>query len=219
MRVKANSSAVLRTILVLASLAGACAPSGASPSSPAARTEAHGTVDAPRQRQGEQRDTRDRETPADPQGLPAEAAEVPQETRGAGSEPLPAELPWEPEVPVAASVSPACVEPGGTVTIEVTTEPEAAIAYNAVYAGNKSGSPAPFGYGYGGNDKGYASKKSGTWESTWIVRIDAPRGPAKVDVIVGYRGEFGYDDPHFAVADASGGCPEEWLAADDEEKK
>ena len=127
------------------------------------------------------------------------------------------DLPGDMPVDVEAHVSPACVTPGSKMVLEVETESEGAIGFQAVYAGNKSGADAPFGEGYGGNDKGTATKE-GHWSNTWVVRADAPQGPARVDVVVGYMGEFGYTGPHFAVADRDGRCPSRWLKSGPDEE-
>jgi hypothetical protein len=143
----------------------------------------------------------------------ASGADSPGRARGRG----PAKLPppqlagrSKDVVPVESSVSPACVDRGGSVTLTVNTEPKAAIGFQAVYSDGRGGGGAPFGAGYGGNDKGIASGR-GTFNATWVVSPEAPVGAGRVDVVVGYRGEFGYDGPHFAVADAKGNCPESWL--------
>lgn len=129
--------------------------------------------------------------------------------------PVPMEMPYETPVEVAAEVSPACVPPGSTVTVTVTTQPGAPLAYQAIYAGNQSGAEPPFGKGYGGNAKGFASD-DGIYTDKWIVRLDAPRGPARLDVVVGWEGEFGYDAPRFAVADKDGNCSQKWLRGGDQ---
>ncbi|HEY7873805.1 MAG TPA: hypothetical protein VIG64_01655 [Actinomycetota bacterium] len=117
-------------------------------------------------------------------------------------------------VPIRAAVTPACVERGRTATIEVKTKPKGALGWQAVYSDGLGGSDPPFGGGYGGNDKGFASEQ-GTYSATWVVSPTAPAGRGRVDVVVGYRGEFGYDGPHFAVADDEGNCPEAWLRGKD----
>lgn len=110
-------------------------------------------------------------------------------------------------MPVEATITPSCVLRGGSATITVQTEPRIAVSYHAVYAGTKGGAAPPYGYGYGGNDKGF-SDDQGRFTSTWVVRGDAPIGPARADVVVGKGGEgFGYDDPPFYVASSSAGCP------------
>jgi len=106
---------------------------------------------------------------------------------------------------VTASVTPQCITPGGTLSLAVETEPGAAIGYQAVYSDSGGGGGPPFGKGYGGNDKGFAGADGG-WTSAWVVSLKAPYGPARVDVIVGWRGKFGYAGPKLAVADASGHC-------------
>lgn len=112
----------------------------------------------------------------------------------------------EDDVPVEAAITPSCVVRGGTAKITITTEPKNAVAYHAVYAGTKGGAPPPFGYGYGGDDRGHADD-NGIWTGTWIVRVDAPVGPARADVIAADGESFGYDDPSFYVAASEAGCP------------
>lgn len=109
-------------------------------------------------------------------------------------------------VPVEAIISPSCVIRGGTAKITITTQPKNAVAYHAVYAGTKGGAPPPFGYGYGGDDRGHADGE-GVYTSSWAVRIDAPVGPARADVIAADGEKFGYDDPPFYVGASSAGCP------------
>lgn len=122
--------------------------------------------------------------------------------------PLPPKLPWKPEVPVTATVSPRCVHHGDTVTLTVETKPEAAVAYQAVYSDNKGGAPAPTGGGYGGNDKGN-TESAGEYTSSWVVAPHAPAGPARVDVIIAWaakkEAKWGYDGPKFEVADSPDG--------------
>ncbi|MGH2785985.1 MAG: hypothetical protein ACRDJ1_12040 [Actinomycetota bacterium] len=110
------------------------------------------------------------------------------------------------DVPVEAFISPFCVVRGGTAKITINTQPKNAVAYHAVYAGTKGGAPPPFGYGYGGDDRGHADGE-GVYTSTWVVRIDAPVGPARADVIAADGESFGYDDPPFYVAASSADCP------------
>ena len=130
--------------------------------------------------------------------------------------PRPADLPQDLPVPVASELSPVCAERGDTIDLEVTTEPGGAIGYQAVYSDNGSGAAVPLGEGYGGNDRGYADD-DGIFTSSWVVGLDAPSGPARLDVVVGHKGKFGYDDPHFAVADENGNCSEAWLAQDSDD--
>jgi hypothetical protein len=126
-------------------------------------------------------------------------------TPGAG--PSPVSLPWtpSPDVPVDAQLSPVCVRPGGVVTITVRTRPQGGIGYIALYSDNGSGAPSPYGSGYGGNDRGLADMQ-GRYSSLWTVAPNAPPGPARVDVIVGWNQAWGYDGPTFAVAGSDGSC-------------
>jgi hypothetical protein len=89
--------------------------------------------------------------------------------------------------------------------LSVHTKPGAAIGYQAIYSDNGTGTAPPMGRGYGGNDKGFAAP-DGSFTSSWVVSPRAPSGPARVDVIVGYRGKWGYAGVKFAVADLSGVC-------------
>jgi len=138
----------------------------------------------------------------------------PGATRGSGSTspsgrsssaaqagPSPVQLPWTPssDVPVTASLSPRCFRPGALVTLTVHTRPKAGVAYIANYSDNGNGEPKPYGSGYGGNDKGY-STADGDYTSAWRVSTDAPAGPGRVDVIVGWNSEWGYAGPAFTVA-------------------
>jgi hypothetical protein len=121
--------------------------------------------------------------------------------------PSPVVLPWtpSPNVPVDATVSPVCVKRGGLIKLEVQTRPSAGVAYQAVYADNGGGAPKPYGKGYGGNDKG-TSTPTGVFTSAWTVSLNAPVGPARVDVIVGWNNAWGYDGPTFTVAGPDGRC-------------
>jgi len=124
-----------------------------------------------------------------------------------GSGPSPVALPWtpSPDVPVEATLSPTCFKRGGLVTITVHTQPKAGIAYIAVYSDNGNGAPKPTGSGYGGNDKGL-SNDNGDFISAFTVSLDAPSGPGRVDVIVGWNNMWGYDGPTFTVAGPDGRC-------------
>jgi hypothetical protein len=122
----------------------------------------------------------------------------------------PLDFPYETKLSIKAVVLHPCVQPGGDVTVSVLAPPDGGIAYQAIYADGKGGSPPPFGAGYGGNDKGYISD-AGRYESSWTVSLAAPAGPARVDVIVGHNGKWGYADPHFAIADSEGNCPADWI--------
>jgi len=108
-------------------------------------------------------------------------------------------------VPVQATLSPTCFRPGALVTLKVHTQPKAGVAYIANYSDNGNGAPKPYGSGYGGNDKGL-SNSNGDYTSAFYVSHDAPAGPGRVDVIVGWHNEWGYDGPTFTVAGPDGRC-------------
>jgi len=108
-------------------------------------------------------------------------------------------------VPVDAHLNPTCFRPGSLVTLKVHTRPKAGIAYIANYSDNGNGAPKPTGSGYGGNDKGF-SNDNGDFTSAFYVSHDAPAGPGRVDVIVGWDNQWGYDGPTFTVAGPDGRC-------------
>jgi hypothetical protein len=115
--------------------------------------------------------------------------------------------PFSQKIELAASVrvAKACVRPGSTETIFVTTVGSAAVIYQAVYSDGLGGARKPYGGGYGGNAGGKADK-SGHYSSTWTVTTDAPSGPGYIDVVVGLNGKWGRATPKFAVAGRNGKC-------------
>jgi hypothetical protein len=121
--------------------------------------------------------------------------------------PSPVALPWtpSPDVPVEARLTPTCFTPGALVTLTVHTRPKAGVAYIAVYSDNGNGAPKPTGSGYGGNDKGIATE-SGDFTSAFNVSLDVPPGPGRVDVIVGWDAQWGYDGPTFTVKAPGESC-------------
>jgi hypothetical protein len=84
------------------------------------------------------------------------------------------------------------------MTLVVNTNPKAAVGYQAIYSDNHGGGPPPYGSGYGGNDKGLADD-SGRMRSTWVISPSAPTGIARVDVVVGWQGKWGYQSLTFHV--------------------
>lgn len=127
--------------------------------------------------------------------------------RPGGTGPSPVALPWtpSPDVPVDATLSPTCFRRGGIVTLTVRTKPHAGVAYIAVYSDNGTGAPKPTGSGYGGNASGFADGNGG-YTSVFTVAANAPPGPGRVDVIVGWQDKWGYAGPTFEVAGADGRC-------------
>ncbi len=110
------------------------------------------------------------------------------------------------ELPITAAITPACVLPGAVATLNVTTVPKAALAYVAIYAGEKSGAAPPWGEGYGGNDKGETNHE-GRWVNSWTVALNAPTGPARVMLVVGSKGKQRSIDVPFSVGGReAGGC-------------
>ena len=74
-----------------------------------------------------------------------------------------------------------------------------------MYSDNGNGAPKPYGSGYGGNDKGI-STTNGDYTSAFYVSRDAPAGPGRVDVIVGWNNEWGYDGPTFRIVGPGQSC-------------
>lgn len=110
------------------------------------------------------------------------------------------------QLPLTAEVTPACVARGGLATITVQTVEKAAVAYVAIYAGDKSGAQPPFGYGYGGNEGGTTDFR-GTWTARWTVAPNAPTGPAYATLVVSARGVERTIDVPFSVGEREvGGC-------------
>jgi hypothetical protein len=130
---------------------------------------------------------------------------------GKSSAPAPTASPshdWtatEAEIPIDATLTPTCVNPGATIRLDVVTNPKAAVGYVAVYAGEKSGAAPPFGEGYGGNDKGTADFR-GQWTSSWTVALNTPPGKAYVLLVVAHSGKQRQIKVPFAVAKGVGGC-------------
>jgi hypothetical protein len=114
-------------------------------------------------------------------------------------------FPYEVEVPGKAFMSPTCVMRGDIVTLNVETKPGAALGYQALYQGNETGTDAPFGDGHGGNDKGQADP-SGAWSDSWTLGPKAPFGKARVDVVIGWEGKWGYEKAYFVVAKSAQDC-------------
>ncbi|HEU0131967.1 MAG TPA: hypothetical protein VFQ85_13335 [Mycobacteriales bacterium] len=109
------------------------------------------------------------------------------------------------ELPIEAAVLPACVPAGGVAKLTVHTVKKAALAFVAVYAGNKSGAAPPWGQGYGGNDKGTADT-NGDWSATWTVAVNTPPGPANVILVAGSKGKQRQITVPFTVGGGAGGC-------------
>lgn len=143
-----------------------------------------------------------------PPGKPGNLFSSESKPSGPPPKPTPLPLPFtpDPNVPIKLTINPRCVLRGGFVTLAVRTEPNAVVAYQAIYSDSQTGSKPPTGKGYGGNDSGNADA-SGHYTSVWSVMATAPPGPARVDVFVGASGHnLGYKSVEFAVADSAGKC-------------
>ncbi len=87
----------------------------------------------------------------------------------------------------------------------VETLPKSVVAYVAVYSDGKSGAAPPWGAGYGGNDGGHADS-NGVYKSSWTISSTAPRGPAKVEVVVGIDDRGSNTTTNFTVSSPTGDC-------------
>jgi hypothetical protein len=107
---------------------------------------------------------------------------------------------------IAVDLTPACARNGDLVTITVKTEPQATVAFQAIYSDGKSGA-SPYGAGYGGNTAGNADDQ-GTYINSWTLAKNPPPGPVRVDVYVFTKkpGHNNYGAGHFSVAKADGTC-------------
>ena len=143
---------------------------------------------------------------------PVQAPQAKAGKAGVTRRPVAPEFPYETTVDVTANVEKACTPRGERIELTVLAPEGAAVAYQAVYSDSQGGAQVPYGAGYGGNDKGMVGP-TGIFTSSWVVSPSAPFGPGRIDVIVGFEGEWGYADPHFAVMDNDGGCPDRWLKA------
>lgn len=103
-------------------------------------------------------------------------------------------------IPISGQLSPLCVQLGGTMSISILANPESPVAYNAVYDGEEGGSGPPYGEGHGGNASGM-STDDGRYSDTWVVSLNAPGGPARVDVVTAWNGEFEMLKLEFEVVD------------------
>jgi hypothetical protein len=136
--------------------------------------------------------------------VPRKGSATPRATAAATGKPA-ATPSWATDVPVTATVSPACVRPGQKATLKVRTKANAAIAYGAKYADGEYGAAPPFGKGYGGSGHDTADD-GGRYETSWTVSANAPGGAATVDVVVGWQGDGGSTHPSFTVAGLDGNC-------------
>lgn len=103
--------------------------------------------------------------------------------------------------PISAELAHECVRPGGTQTITITTEPNAAVGYETRYADGSEGHD-----GRGGSAMGFADP-SGRWSDTWTVAPTAPGGPVGVAVFaMGFTTDSGSTAVTFDVSDAAGTC-------------
>lgn len=93
-----------------------------------------------------------------------------------------------------------CLERGERATVTLSTKPRAAVAWRAIYADGKPGSPPPAGAGYGGYGSG-VTRADGKYEAWWVVGTDAPSGKGYVEVVAASEDESGRAQPGFTVAD------------------
>ena len=107
--------------------------------------------------------------------------------------------------PLAGTITPACVRPGGRATIVVQTLSKSAVAYDTYYSDGKTGGTPPFGDGLGGNASGLTDA-NGRYTSSWIVSPNAPPGAAYARVVVGHASDTIETRVPFAVSNPVGDC-------------
>jgi len=108
-------------------------------------------------------------------------------------------------LPIQVSLAAACVRPGTPQTITITTQPNAGVAYNSVYADGNNSRDNKDNY-YGGN-KGGKTDATGKWSDSWTLSAKAAPGPVHVDVVgLASSGQSGYTTAGFAVAGPDGRC-------------
>lgn len=129
-------------------------------------------------------------TPATPAAKSAARGTTHAKAAEASPKPFTMPYPTDPSVVVDAVLTPVCAHNGTLMTLTVRTNTEAAVGYQAVYSDNGGGGPPPYGRGYGGNGKGLADT-DGHFTSNWTI-TSAPSGVARLDIVVGWRGKFGY---------------------------
>jgi hypothetical protein len=111
-------------------------------------------------------------------------------------------VPIATDIPVAIAFAGACVRPGASQTITVTTSPGTAVIYEAIYSDGNNPKSTPY---YGGN-KGGQADRNGIWSDTWVINARAPAGPVRVDVVAARRSGQTYRSASFALADTTGKC-------------
>jgi hypothetical protein len=96
-----------------------------------------------------------------------------------------------------------CVRPGTTQSIQISAPPHSAVGYDAVYADGKGGlSPGHYGGNKGGHTDG-----NGVWSDTWVVALNAPAGPVRVDsAAAAPDAAVGQRQDYFKVSNATGAC-------------
>lgn len=145
--------------------------------------------------------------PAAPGATPSTSAADPGAPAAAGSDdpaaPGSSDLPAQGQtLPVDAVLASACVMPGTTQTITITTRPNSAVGYHAIYSDGKTG----FDPGYYGGNKSGITDGTGQWRDTWVVAANAPPGTVSVDVVgLSSDGASGSTRLTFAVGGV-GGC-------------
>ncbi|HEX6489038.1 MAG TPA: hypothetical protein VF137_09260 [Candidatus Dormibacteraeota bacterium] len=107
--------------------------------------------------------------------------------------PYPQFAPGTQPAPATATLSAACVTPGGVETLTIKTVPGYAVTFDAQYADGKDGQK------YGGFGYGYASS-AGTFGGTWAVAPTAPLGTVTVWVAIAHGQYSAFREPTFTVA-------------------
>ena len=106
-------------------------------------------------------------------------------------------------LPVTATLAHECVVPGSSQTITITTGPNSAVGYHAIYSDGKQGFDKDY---YGGNKSGLTDA-TGNYTDTWVIAPTAPAGKVTVDVVALQQdGASGKTQLSFSMSGA-GGCP------------
>lgn len=146
------------------------------------------------------------EPPAEPPGDPSPMPGSPGSEQPSAEAAGPTMEQYD-DFPITVTLSSTCVEQGGELTVLVDAgRKHTGVVYIAIYHGEESGAPPPYGDGHGGNS-GDMTDDDGFYEDTWVVSPDAPVGPARVEVMAGRDGEKSTDLVRFEVlASGNQGC-------------
>lgn len=111
--------------------------------------------------------------------------------------PFPQFAPGTMPAPATATLSAACVTPGGLETLTIKTVAGYSVTFDAQYSDGKDGQR------YGGFGYGYATS-AGTFGGTWAVAPNAPLGKVIVWVAVAHGQYSAFRQPSFTVSRSCG---------------